>query len=110
MPTNEGSRIFSRNLQRLMSEKNVLQEDVAKAVGVAQGTVSMWLSGKMYPRIGKMQSLADYLNVNISTLTSEQTSQDEDVAEATRLLGMISEEDKAIILAMLRRWTERQER
>ena len=54
-----------------------------------------------------MQRLADFLNVSVSDLTSEQgNTSDPRIAEVAELLKQVKDEDKALILAMLRGWTE----
>ena len=40
------------------------QEDLAKALGTTQKSVSAWERGKMTPRPSMMQKIADYFGVN----------------------------------------------
>lgn len=63
MSGNSAITIFSENLQRLMKNKNVDQKELAEAIGVTQPTISNWIKEIKYPRIKRIQLLADYFNV-----------------------------------------------
>ena len=54
-------RIFANNLYYYMQIKNKTQNDIVRDLGITASTVSDWVLGKKYPRIDKMQKLADYL-------------------------------------------------
>lgn len=107
MRKNDGSAIFVRNLRRIMQENDLTQEDISKALGINRSTVSLWVNGVSYPRIHTLQKLADYLRIPVSELTSEQIDlTDPMVAQMAELLKGMSDEDKALILATLKRLTK----
>lgn len=64
--------IFASNLRRCMASAKKEQIDIAKALGVTSSTVSDWVNAKKYPRVDKMQALADYLGVLLSDLREEK--------------------------------------
>ncbi|MEY8437955.1 helix-turn-helix domain-containing protein [Anaerotruncus colihominis] len=64
--------IFASNLRRCMVSAKKEQIDIAKALGVTSSTVSDWANAKKYPRVDKMQALADYLGVLLSDLREEK--------------------------------------
>lgn len=66
--------IFAKNLQRLLKEKEVEQSVLAKYIGVSDASVSYWLNGEKYPRIDKIQKIADFFEVPKSQLTEEYPS------------------------------------
>lgn len=68
--------IFVKNLRYLMEAKGVSQADICRELNVSSATVSNWFTGLKYPRIDKMQRLADMLGVRYSTLTTEHGLQD----------------------------------
>lgn len=72
MNENNARKILSRNLQRLMNQHNIDQKELAEAIGVSQPTVSNWIQQTKYPRIKKIQQLADYFNVPKSTLIEDK--------------------------------------
>ena len=74
MTTGWSKELFSKNLQRYMDEKGKSQKEIAEIVGVSAPTVSEWLSCKKYPRIDKIEILADYFGILKSDLIEENTS------------------------------------
>jgi len=82
MPTN-AREIFTKRLVMLMERRGITQADIARELGVATGTVSMWFNGARYPRIDTMQRLADYLGVTLEVLTTENGLSD--LEDADRL-------------------------
>ncbi|BFH17245.1 LexA family transcriptional regulator [Paenibacillus dendritiformis] len=66
--------ILAENLQRLIDSKRIDQRVLAEHLGVSDSAVSQWLSGDKYPRIDKIQKIADFFNVPKSRLTEEQPS------------------------------------
>ena len=68
--------IFVKNLRYMMEKKGISQADICRELGVSSATVSDWCTGKKYPRVDAMQSLADLFGVRFSTLTTENGLQD----------------------------------
>lgn len=55
-----------RKEKSLKNKKNILQEDVAAALGVTKMTVSRWENGKVIPSGNKLEKLANYYSVSPS--------------------------------------------
>jgi len=66
--------IFAENLQSLIDSKGIDQTVLAEHLGVSNAAVSYWLSGEKYPRIDKIQKIADYFNVPKSSLTEQRAT------------------------------------
>ena len=66
-------KVFAENLNHYIAKNGVLQKDVAKAVGVSQGTITDWLSCRSYPRMDKIQILAEYFDIQMSDLVEERS-------------------------------------
>ena len=64
-------KIFAKNLNYYMTTNNKNQSDLVTDLGLTASTVSDWANGKKYPRVDKMQLLADYFGVLKSDLTEE---------------------------------------
>lgn len=62
------SLITSRNLRRLIFEKQVEQKDVAKALGVSQSIVSSWVNGTRTPKMKNIDALCRYFNCKRSDI------------------------------------------
>ena len=89
MSEQEQKRIFSQNLSRLLSERNKSQREVALAIGVTPQALNLWCKGLALPRMGKIQSLADYFGVPKSRLIEEYDryyDDDDTAAKAQELL------------------------
>lgn len=84
--------ILSNNLNELLNKKRKTQADVIRDLGLAEATVRSWFSGEKYPRIDKIQMLADYFNVPRSRITEEQVGLMERVSSLIKIpvLGTIS--------------------
>ena len=68
----DNKEIFSINLKRLMEQKGVSRQDLSKVLGVSYFTISDWVNGKKYPRMDKVEMLADYFGVLKSDLIEEK--------------------------------------
>jgi transcriptional regulator with XRE-family HTH domain len=63
--------IFSRNLRRYVESSQKTQKEVAKAIGVSTGTFNDWMKGRSYPRMDKVQLLAEYFGIQKSDLVED---------------------------------------
>ena len=66
--------IYSRNLKRLMNENNIDRNTLCENLNFRYSTVSEWISAKKYPRIDKIEMLANYFNVKKSDLIEDRIS------------------------------------
>ena len=67
----ELNKIFAKNLNYYMTTNNKTQSDLVTDLNLTASTVSDWANGKKYPRVDKMQLLADYFGILKSDLTEE---------------------------------------
>ena len=63
--------IFSRNLKRYVNNSGATQKEIAKAIGVSTGTFCDWVKGRAYPRMDKVQLLAEYFGIKKSDLVED---------------------------------------
>ncbi len=68
---------FAKNLRDIMARKGVTQKDIAQHFNITTSIVSDWCNAKKYPRVDKMQMLADYFDVLKSDLTEDKTERTE---------------------------------
>ena len=73
-------KILSENLEQLMKENNITQVELSEAIGVSQSTISNWLKEIKYPRISKIQELANYFNVPKSRITEDKSLRQDTMA------------------------------
>lgn len=101
--------IFSRNLKRLMDKKQVSRKDIADYLGISYFTVSDWVNGKKYPRMDKVELLANYFGVLKSDLIEEPTpsssllavSVTEDEQKLLDLFRLVPESQQQMVLQMI---------
>ena len=79
-------QIFVTNLKREMRRTGKTQSDISRALNIPLSTVSSWHSGASYPRVDKMQALADYFRVSMRDLTDDMSASDHPVLRIPRLL------------------------
>ena len=79
MSNNKSKEIFSTNLEKLMSSRNVDRNKLSSDLGLKYTTVRDWLKGITYPRRGKIELLADYFGVNKSDLIEDKTQEVKEV-------------------------------
>ncbi len=64
----EAREAFPKILAKYMKEHGMNQSDVARYVNVSKQIVSDWLHGKKFPRVDKMQALANLFGVSVSDM------------------------------------------
>ena len=64
--------IFAKNLKRYIEQSGKDRRDLANTWGFKYSTVSEWLNAKKYPRIDKIQIMADYFGIAMSDLIEEK--------------------------------------
>lgn len=64
--------VFANNLNKQMELKGVSRQDICNALGVSYFTITDWVKGKKYPRMDKVEKLAEYFGVPKSELIEER--------------------------------------
>nr|DAY07195.1 MAG TPA: Repressor protein CI [Caudoviricetes sp.] len=68
----ENKEIFANNLSFYMEKKGVDRNTLCADLNLKYTTVRDWLKGITYPRIGKIELLANYFNINKSDLIEDK--------------------------------------
>jgi len=64
-------KVVSENINKLLKEKNINKNDLAKIAGVSESTVGKWTLEKATPRMGAVQKISDYFNIPKSYILNE---------------------------------------
>lgn len=64
--------IIAKRIKELMVENNLNQSKLSESIGIKQGTISYWLSGKKEPSITSLWLLADFFDVDIDYLVGRK--------------------------------------
>ena len=67
--------VFAKNLKMYMERRGINQKELAEAVGVSAPTMNVWVNGKKYPRIDKVEILADFFGILKSDLIEDKTKE-----------------------------------
>lgn len=68
--------IFAKNLRYYIERSGKTQKDFAEIVGVAYSTFNDWINAKKYPRIDKIEILANYFGIQKSDLIEEKMTEE----------------------------------
>ena len=72
--TNIGNKeVFAKNLRYFIERSGRTQKEVCEIVGVSTSTFNDWVRAKKYPRIDKIEALANYFNILKSDLIEEKS-------------------------------------
>lgn len=72
MENNLGNKeTMAKNIKHYMAQAGVSSIDMCKVLGVPQSTFSYWLNAKTYPRIDKIEKMANYFGIKKSDLVEE---------------------------------------
>ena len=69
---NSGNKeIFAKNLRSYINKNGKNRKDVAADLNVSYSTLTDWINGKKFPRIDKIEMLAEYFGVSKSDLIED---------------------------------------
>jgi transcriptional regulator with XRE-family HTH domain len=103
--------IFAKNLAYYLERSGKDQKVVAEVVGVAPSTFNEWMKAKKYPRIDKIEMLANYFGILKSDLIEEVTEDgyspsEPQLTEGEKMLldlfNRVPEDKQQIVLQMIR--------
>lgn len=67
-------KTFAKNLTYYMLLNNKTRNDLARDLNIPYTTITSWCTGEFYPRIDKIEMLANYFCINKSALVEESDS------------------------------------
>lgn len=65
--------IFAKNLKHYMNMQNMNQKELSIIIGVSAPTVNDWVKAKKYPRIDKIERMANYFGIQKSDLIEDKS-------------------------------------
>lgn len=98
----ENKEIFANNLSFYMEQKGVDRNTLCADLDLKYTTVRDWLKGITYPRIGKIELLANYFNINKSDLIENKISTEQPsdslLEKITNTARKLNTDNKKIVL------------
>ena len=64
---------MAKNIQYYMDKYNKTRQDMCEALGVKYTTFTDWVKGNSYPRIDKIELMANYFGITKADLVEEHT-------------------------------------
>lgn len=64
--------VLAKNIRHYMELNQKTRSELCQALGVKYTTLSDWVNGKTYPRIDKIERMADYFGIEKSDLTEDR--------------------------------------
>ena len=101
---------FAKNLSYYLSRCGKDQKEVAEAVGVAPSTFNEWVKAKKYPRIDKIEILANFFGILKSDLIEDKEEKNAPkepaLSEGEKMLidlfRRVPEDQQQLVLQMIR--------
>lgn len=85
----DSKNIFSRNLRYQMEKNGKSRQEVATALGISYFTITSWVNGSKYPRMDKVEMLANYFGILKSDLIEEKTEEHREMQKKNDALSDI---------------------
>lgn len=109
MDASAGKSIFANNLRYYMCIKGVSNTQLCADLGFKYTTFMDWINGKTYPRMGKVELLANYFGCEKSDLIEEKdrkSTEDDGLSEQKKALiefvNMVPEDKAELVLRVMR--------
>lgn len=67
--------VMASNIKRYMAEKGINAKELSKSIKVPYTTVLSWIKAEYYPRIDKIEMMADYFGCLKSDLIEDKSKQ-----------------------------------
>ncbi|USI66405.1 LexA family transcriptional regulator [Lactococcus petauri] len=93
---------MAENLQRYMNKYGLDRNDIAEIADVSYFTVTAWLKARTYPRIDKIERLANHWNISKADLVEPESERPQPptpiVEEITKISSQLEEPRQKIVL------------
>lgn len=77
----DNKNIFAKNLKYYMKKSGKTRREICEALGFSYFTFSDWVNGKKYPRMDKVEILADYFGILKSDLIEEKPKEHKEMQQ-----------------------------
>lgn len=106
--------IFSKNLKYYIEQSGKDRRELANIWGFPYSTVTEWVNGKKYPRIDRIEIMADYFGIQKSDLIEERPPEEQqkkpdadeglsdNMRELMDFVRTVPEDKAAMILSVIR--------
>ena len=93
----DNKSVFASNLQKYMKLNDKSRRDVCEDLGFSYYTFTDWVKGKKYPRMDKVEMLANYFGIQKSDLIEDKDQ--EEIKESAMFDGLSENQKKLMLFA-----------
>ena len=66
--------VMAKNIKYYLKENDITQTEMCNTLGFKMSTVSDWMHARTYPRIDKIEMMANYFGIEKSDLVEQKSS------------------------------------
>lgn len=83
-------QIMAKNIRYYMNKHSVSQTEICNTLGFKMPTFSDWVNAKTYPRIDKIELMANYFGISKADLVEEHSTSANSNAVIIKVLGRVA--------------------
>lgn len=76
-------QVMAKNIQKRMDERCIDRNELCRVMSVPYSTVSDWLNARTYPRIDKIEMMANYFGISKADLVEDGWQSDSNLTPYT---------------------------
>lgn len=95
--------IFAENLKYYLDKKSITQKELCDYLGIATSTLNDWTKAKKYPRIDKIERMAEFFEIMKSDLIEKKITAEnqKDNNTITRIVARMRKDSEFFSLVQL---------
>ncbi len=104
--------VFSKNLKYYIERSGKDRKELAEIWGFPYSTVTEWINGRKYPRIDRIEIMADYFGIKKSDLIEEKVEKEPQnevpvALSAPQGYDNLTDEQKELIQSLIDKYNEK---
>ncbi|MCQ4972045.1 helix-turn-helix domain-containing protein [Lactococcus lactis] len=97
MPSDLGNlMVMAENIQYYLDKKGINSVKLAEDLGINYTTIRNWIQGRSYPRIDKIEMMANYFGIEKSDLVERRTNKISSNNDPVDLSELANTDDDAV--------------
>ena len=97
MPSDLGNlMVMAENIQYYLDKKGINSVKLAEDLGINYTTIRNWIQGRSYPRIDKIEMMANYFGIEKSDLVERRTNKISSNNDPIDLAELANTDDDAV--------------
>jgi transcriptional regulator with XRE-family HTH domain len=97
--------VFSANLVYYIEKSHLTQKEVAKKIGVTESSITDWVTKRHYPRLDKIQLLAEAFGIKMTDLVEPLDLSKKSISDQEQLIldlfHKVPDEKKEFLIKMI---------